>query len=115
MIPRSKRSPREGMGYPLLGSPSGSGGKEFPCNSGDKGSIPELGRYPGGEHSNSLQYFCLENPHRQRGLGGYNPWGSQRVEYDLETKHSTAYTYRDKYCVYTCLVNLNDVWGKKFY
>ena len=26
------------------------------------GSIPGLGRSPGGEHSNSLQYSCLENP-----------------------------------------------------
>ena len=26
------------------------------------GSIPGLGRYPGGEHGNPLQYSCLENP-----------------------------------------------------
>ena len=26
------------------------------------GSIPRLGRSPGGEHGNSPQYFCLENP-----------------------------------------------------
>ena len=26
------------------------------------GSIPGLGRSPGGEHGNTLQYFCLENP-----------------------------------------------------
>ena len=28
----------------------------------DVGSIPGLGRSPGGEHGNLLQYFCLENP-----------------------------------------------------
>ena len=28
----------------------------------DKGSIPGLGRSPGGRHSNPLQYPCLENP-----------------------------------------------------
>ena len=28
----------------------------------DAGSIPGLGRYPGGEHSNPLLYSCLENP-----------------------------------------------------
>ena len=28
----------------------------------DVGSIPELGRSPGGGHGNLLQYFCLENP-----------------------------------------------------
>ena len=28
----------------------------------DAGSIPELGRSPGGGHGNPLQYSCLENP-----------------------------------------------------
>ena len=28
----------------------------------DVGSIPRLGRSPGGEHGNPLQYSCLENP-----------------------------------------------------
>ena len=28
----------------------------------DMGSIPGSGRYPGGGHSNPLQYSCLENP-----------------------------------------------------
>ena len=28
--------------------------KESACNEGDLGSIPELGRYPGGEHDNPL-------------------------------------------------------------
>ena len=28
----------------------------------DAGSIPGLGRSPGGEHGNPLQYSCLENP-----------------------------------------------------
>ena len=32
------------------------------CNVGDLGSIPRLGRSPGGGHGNSLQYFCLKNP-----------------------------------------------------
>ena len=27
----------------------------------DEGSIPKLGRSPGGGHGNSLQYSCLEN------------------------------------------------------
>ena len=30
------------------------------------GSIPRLGRSPGGGHGNPLQYYCLENP-RDRG------------------------------------------------
>ena len=28
----------------------------------DAGSIPGLGRSPGGRHGNPLQYSCLENP-----------------------------------------------------
>ena len=40
-----------------------------PGNAGDVrdvGSIPGLGRFPGGSHSNLHQYSCLENP-RDRG------------------------------------------------
>ena len=40
----------------------GSDGKEFACSTGDLGSIPGLGRSPGGGHGNPLQYSCLENP-----------------------------------------------------
>jgi len=28
----------------------------------DSGSVPELGKSPGGGHGSSLQYSCLENP-----------------------------------------------------
>ena len=50
--------------------------------------IPELGTSPGVGHGNSLQYSCLENPHRQRDLEGYNPWG--RKELDMTERLSTA-------------------------
>ena len=43
--------------------PTGSDGKEFTCNAGDQGTIPELGRSPGGGHGKPLQYSCLENLH----------------------------------------------------
>ena len=42
-------------------SPGGSDGKEFACNAGDLGLIPESGKLPGEENSNPLQYSCLEN------------------------------------------------------
>ena len=51
--------------------------KNSPANAGDirdMGSIPGLGRSPGGGHGNSLEYSCLENPHGQRSLVGYGPW-----------------------------------------
>ena len=31
-------------------------------NAGDLGSVPGLGRSPGGGHGNPLQYSCLETP-----------------------------------------------------
>ena len=59
------------------GFPGGSDGKEFTCNVGDLGSITGLGRSPGGGHGNPLQFSCLENPHGQRSVGGYSPWGAK--------------------------------------
>ena len=44
-----------------VGFPEGSDGKESACNVGDAGSIPGLGKYPGGGNGNLLQYSCLEN------------------------------------------------------
>ena len=35
--------------------------KASACNVGDLGSIPGLGRSPGGEYGNPLQYSCLED------------------------------------------------------
>ena len=49
-----------------MGFPGGSDGKESACNTGDLGLIPGLGISPRGGHGNSLQYSCLENPHKQR-------------------------------------------------
>ena len=36
--------------------------RNSPATPGDASSIPGSGRSPGGGHSNSLQYSCLENP-----------------------------------------------------
>ena len=41
--------------------PCSSLSKESVCSAGDPGSIPGLGRSPGGRHGNPLQYSCLEN------------------------------------------------------
>ena len=64
----------------VKGFPGGSDGKEPACNAGDLGSILGLGRYPGGGHGNPLQYSCLENPHGQRSLEGYSPWGCKELD-----------------------------------
>ena len=67
--------------------PGGSDGEESTCNVGDLGSVPGLGRSPGGGHGNPLQYSCLENPHGQRSLAGYSPWGHRQSD---TTEHSTG-------------------------
>ena len=54
------------------------GSKESACNAGDLGSIPGSGRSPAKGNGNPLQYSCLENPHGQRSLVGYSPWGVWR-------------------------------------
>ena len=67
----------------IWGFPGGASGKEPPANAGDVrdlGSIPGLGRPPGGGHGNPLQYSCLENPHGQRSLAGYSPWGHRQSD-----------------------------------
>ena len=65
----------------FLGFPGGSDGKDFAFTAGDLGSVPGLGRSPGGGHGNPLQYSFLQNPHGQRSLAGYSPWGC-RVGHD---------------------------------
>ena len=42
--------------------PGGSDGKASAYNAGDPGSVPGLGRSPGEQNDNPLQYSCLENP-----------------------------------------------------
>ena len=63
--------------------PNSSAGKESACNAGDTGdagSLPGLGRSPGGGNGNPLQYSCLKNP-KDRG-GELQSMGSQRVRHD---------------------------------
>ena len=64
----------------FMGCPGSSVSEESACNVGDLGLIPELGRSPVGGHGNPLQYSCLENPHGQRSLAGYSPWGRKESD-----------------------------------
>ena len=55
----------------FLGFPGSSDGKEsiaFPCNEGNLGSIPGLGRSPGEGNGCPLQYSDLENSTDRGGL-----------------------------------------------
>ena len=44
-----------------MGFPGGSDGKESACNTGDLGSIPGAGRFPGEGNGYPLQYSCMKN------------------------------------------------------
>ena len=68
-----------------MGFPGGSDGKESAFNAGDLGSIPELGRSPGGGNGNLLQYSCLGKS-MDRGLWWAIVHGVARVGHNLETK-----------------------------
>ena len=70
--------------YTYIGFPDSSVGKESACNAGDLGSIPRLGRFPGGGYGNPFQYSCSEE------FVGLQSMGLQRVRHDGATKHSTA-------------------------
>ena len=57
--------------------------KTLPANAGDPGdagSIPGLGRSPGGGHGNPLQHPCLENPMDREEPDGLQSMGSLRVD-----------------------------------
>ena len=88
-------------------SPGSSDSKESACNVGDLGSVPGLGRSPGGGHGIPLQYSSLENPHGQRrSLVGHSPWGckeSDRTE-RLSTRKDPISVYQRRH-TYTCAKN----------
>ena len=60
--------------------PGGLDSKESACKAGDMGSIPGSGRSARGRHGNPLQCSCLETPHGQRSLAGYNSLGCEESE-----------------------------------
>ena len=59
--------------------------KESAGNAGDLGSVPGLGRSPGGGVDNPLQYSCLENPTDKGAWQALQSMGSQRVEHKVMT------------------------------
>ena len=62
------------------GFPGGSESKESACTARDPGSIPGLGRSPGGGHGIPLQYSCVENPYGQRSMVGCSTWGCKESD-----------------------------------
>ena len=63
-----------------LGFPGGSDGKQSANNKGVLGSIPGLGSSLEERNGNPLHCFCLENPHGEKSLVGYSPWGCKETD-----------------------------------
>ena len=61
-----------------MGFPDGSAIKNLPANAGDAGLIPGVGRCPGEENSNPLQYSYMGKSHGKRSLEGPVFMGSQK-------------------------------------
>ena len=61
---------------------------------------PGLGRSLGGGHGNPLQYSCLENPHGQKSLAGYSPWGHKQL--DSTERQSTAQDHDENFVTSSC-------------
>ena len=81
---------RERLPTPVfLGFPSGSVSKEYACNVGDLGLIPESERSPGGGYGNRLQYPWLENP-MDRGAWRATVHGVTEVDRNERLQHSRA-------------------------
>ena len=55
--------------------PGGSDGNKSACHEGHLGSVPGWGGSSGERKGNPFQYSRPENPHGQRSLAGYSPWG----------------------------------------
>ena len=68
--------------------------KNLPANAGDTsdaGSIPGLGRSPGG--GNGMPVFLPGESHGQRSLAGYSPWGHKESD-TTEQLHFLYYTVK---------------------
>ena len=67
----------------IMGFPDSSVGKEAACKTGDTGdvgSISELGRSCGGEKWQPSPVFLPEESHGQRSLEGYSPKGHKELD-----------------------------------
>ena len=84
-----------------LGFPGGSEVKASASNVGDLGSIPGLGRSPGGGNGNPLQYSCLENPMDR---------GAWRAAVHGATKSQTWLGDWARTCIVQCISSDSYLW-----
>ena len=106
MFFRKHYSPKILLLFPTYHLPGGASGKKKnpPASAGDirdPGSIPGLGRSPGGGHGNPLQRACLESP-VDRGQST----ASQRAGHgwsDLARTHARAHRLPEETCLHLLL------------
>ena len=63
-----------------MGFPGGSDGRESAHDARDLSLLPGLGRSPREGKGYPHLYSRLENPHGQRSLVGYSPWGHKESD-----------------------------------
>ena len=68
--------------------------KNPPADAGDTGSIPGLGRSPGGGNGNSFYYSCLDNPMNRGAWVGYSPPGCKELDMIEHTCMLSCYQSR---------------------
>jgi len=94
--------------------PVGSDGKASAYNAGDQGSIPRMGRSPGEENGNPLQYFCLEN-HMDRESWKATVHGFAKSQTQLSNFSFTLMTARMKNSERKLYVRMCMIYTKKEY
>ena len=85
----------------LLWLPCSSNGKEYACNAGDQGLIPESGRSPGEENGNPLQYLCLENFMDR-------PWGCKELNMTEWLRHTFFGHGLPRWCIKNMTASAGD-------
>ena len=88
----------------LKKNPRWNSGKESVCQCRrckTVGSMPGLGRSPGGENGQPIPVFLLGESHEQRSLEGYSPW-SHRVGHNRAHPHKLQLPsiYKVQFCAY---------------
>ena len=63
----------------------------------EEGSIPGLGRSPGGGNGNPLEYSCLENP-IERGFWQATVHGVRKSQSDMTEATNTQHMYLLTFC-----------------
>ena len=92
---KSHRKMRKQVSYCQLSSHSlaftsgSSAGLESPCNEGDLGSIPGLGRSPVERNGYPLQYSGLENSTDRRSPASYTLLGCKESDMTEQLSHSS--------------------------